>query len=428
MNTLAHLIYASSAREPFSHGQLVDLLEQARAANERIGVTGMLLHADGNFFQILEGDRAIIDALFAKISRDPRHVNVVSIICEPIRQRAFSDWSMGFASLTPADVARLVGGNDFFSDASCFAQLDQGRARKLLDAFARGRWRSHVSADTGQVIVADRVPATLERPAAAAAIAHSFAYQPIVDTIDQSLFSYEALIRGPNGESAGSVLSRIAEADMHQFDGDCRVGALKLAARLGLQCNINLNFLPRSLQSCPDALARLLSAADEFGIPLDHLVLEVTEGEVVQDLVAFAQTMNELRRSGVKLAIDDFGAGYAGLAMLADFQPDLIKIDMNLVRGIDGRGPRQAIVLAILQVCSDLGIEVIAEGVETSGEKRWFEDAGVRLFQGYLFGRPAFESLPDIRFPSPRGSHADDRASGIPVTTAKFATSNGCAV
>jgi EAL domain-containing protein (putative c-di-GMP-specific phosphodiesterase class I) len=83
--------------------------------------------------------------------------------------------------------------------------------------------------------------------------------------------------------------------------------------------------------------------------------------------------------------------------MLADFQPDLLKLDMTLVRGIEGRGPRQAIVRTIMQACVDLGIDVIGEGVETLEEYRWFENAGVTLFQGYLFGRFQFEGLPALQ-------------------------------
>src|SRR6202035_37398 len=76
-----------------------------------------------------------------------------------------------------------------------------------------------------------------------------------------------------------------------------------------------------------------------------------------------------------------------------------LKLDMILVRGIEGSGPRQAIVLAIMQACVDLGIDVIAEGVETLAEYLWFKNAGVTLFQGYLFGRPQFEGLPASQIP-----------------------------
>ena len=99
------------------------------------------------------------------------------------------------------------------------------------------------------------------------------------------------------------------------------------------------------------------------------------------------------------MAIDDFGAGYSGLNLLTDFQPDQIKLDMKLIRGIEHHGPRQAIVHAIDQVCRDLGIDVIAEGVETAEEYAWLANEGVQLFQGYLFAKPAFESFPPVHYP-----------------------------
>jgi len=134
-------------------------------------------------------------------------------------------------------------------------------------------------------------------------------------------------------------------------------------------------------------------------LPIDRVILEITEGEFVADYAHLGQRLNDFRSMGLKLAIDDFGAGYSGLNMLADFQPDQIKIDMNLVRGIESNGPRQAIVRAVVQVCGDLGIDVIAEGVETLAEYDCFVEHGVRLFQGYLFARPGFESLPRAHFP-----------------------------
>jgi EAL domain-containing protein (putative c-di-GMP-specific phosphodiesterase class I) len=105
---------------------------------------------------------------------------------------------------------------------------------------------------------------------------------------------------------------------------------------------------------------------------------------VIDDAAQLGRALNAFRAQGLAISIDDFGAGYAGLNLLADFQPDSVKLDMHLVRGIDGRGPRQAIVRAILQVCVDLGIDVIAEGVETSAEYQWLLEANVRYFQGYL--------------------------------------------
>ena len=227
----------------------------------------------------------------------------------------------------------------------------------------------------------------------------SYAFQPIVDVVSREVYSYEALIRGRANESAFHVLERVPAHAKYHFDEDSRAVALALAVRLGLNCHLNLNFLPQGLYATDTSVASTLSAAARHALPIDRVILEVTEGEMVADYAHLGQRLNEFRSRGLKLAIDDFGAGYSGLNMLADFQPDQIKIDMNLVRGIDRHGPRQAIVRAVVQVCGDLGIDVIAEGVESLAEYAWFVDHGVRLFQGYLFARPGFESLPRAHFP-----------------------------
>jgi len=99
------------------------------------------------------------------------------------------------------------------------------------------------------------------------------------------------------------------------------------------------------------------------------------------------------------VAIDDFGAGFSGLNLLADFQPDQVKLDMNLIRGVERHGPRQAIVRATNQICFELGIDVIAEGVQTAVEYAWLASQGIHLYQGYLFAKPGFESLPSVYYP-----------------------------
>lgn len=226
----------------------------------------------------------------------------------------------------------------------------------------------------------------------------TFAFQPIVDVNACTVFSYEALIRGRGGESADSILGQVPAGRMLLFDQQARVEAIGLAARLEIGCHLNLNFIPQSLQS-PASILTTLEAADLARLPYNRLILEITEGAVIDDRAQFAEVINKYRGLGIIVAIDDFGAGYSGLNLLADFQPDQIKLDMKLVRGIEHRGPRQAIVRAISQVCTDLGIDVIAEGVETLEEYGWLVNEGFRLFQGYLFAKPAFESFPEVNYP-----------------------------
>lgn len=229
--------------------------------------------------------------------------------------------------------------------------------------------------------------------------AFSFAFQPIVDANARQVHSYEALIRGRAGEPAFSVLQRVPKELIHRFDLDSRIEAIAIAGRLGLNTRLNLNFLPQALAQSDAPLEETLRAAERCGFVPEQLVIEVTETEVINDHNAFALRINRFRGLGLAVAIDDFGAGYSGLNLLADFQPDQIKIDMNLVHGIESHGARQAIVRALIQACTDLGIDIIAEGVETVSEYRWFADEGVQLFQGYLFGRPGFQCLPQAHFP-----------------------------
>lgn len=143
---LIRVIYASQAAVPFSASELQSLLAVARSANAGIGVTGMLLLVEQSFFQVLEGQDAVVVELYEKIAADPRHRRIVKIIEEPIAHRDFAAWTMGFAGMQRAELARIEGLNDFFSTGRCFTELKAGRARTLLEAFKQGRWRQGMAA------------------------------------------------------------------------------------------------------------------------------------------------------------------------------------------------------------------------------------------------------------------------------------------
>lgn len=228
---------------------------------------------------------------------------------------------------------------------------------------------------------------------------YSFAFQPIVHAARGEVVSQEALIRGLNDEPAKAVLDAVAGANLHPFDLASRIAAISLGQRLGIG-RLNLNFLARSPRSDAAAISTTLQAAMQCGYDASDIVLEISETEAIGDPLAFSRMLHDHRAAGLRVAIDDFGAGHSGLNLLADFQPDMIKLDMKLLRGIDHQAPRQSIVRALLAMCRELGIEVVAEGVETLGEFRWFEAQGVQLFQGYLFARPAFEGLAVPRYPA----------------------------
>lgn len=220
------------------------------------------------------------------------------------------------------------------------------------------------------------------------------AFQPIVDVGERSVFAYEALVRGPEGEPAGAVLATVADHQLYAFDQTCRVLAIATAQRLGLTTRLSINFLPNAVYEPATCIRLTLAAAHKVGFDPQRLVFEMTEAEKIRDPQHALSIVRDYQSRGFLTAIDDFGAGYSGLNLLAEFQPQLVKLDMALVRDIDRHRARQAIVGGVLGACAALGVRVIAEGVETRAEYDQLRAMGVTLFQGYLVARPALEALP----------------------------------
>ncbi|RZJ15357.1 MAG: EAL domain-containing protein [Acidovorax sp.] len=229
----------------------------------------------------------------------------------------------------------------------------------------------------------------------------TMAFQPIMDLERDRPFAYEALVRGINGEPAGTVLSWVDDANRYRFDQACRVKAIELASRLGLaalpECRLSINFLPNAVYRAETCIRATMEAAQEFDFPHNRIMFEVTEGEQLRNGAHLKSIFNEYRRRGLITAIDDFGAGYAGLNMLAQFQPHVLKIDMELIRNLNDDPVRQAIVAGIALVCQKLSIDIVAEGVETSAESAYLRSMGIQYQQGYLFAKPGWETLPLAR-------------------------------
>jgi EAL domain-containing protein (putative c-di-GMP-specific phosphodiesterase class I) len=225
------------------------------------------------------------------------------------------------------------------------------------------------------------------------------AFQPIVDVARRQVFAHEALVRGVNGESAGSLLARVNTENLYAFDQSCRIKAVELAARLQVPGMVSINFMPNAVYQAETCIRATLEAAQRFKLPLDKIIFEVTEQEQVLDIDHLSGILLAYRKQGFMTAIDDFGAGYAGLNLLADFQPDLIKLDMELIRNIDSDSVRQILVESTLDMCRKLKVRVIAEGIETQAELQTLQHMGVELFQGYLLAKPGFETLPAVNYP-----------------------------
>jgi EAL domain-containing protein (putative c-di-GMP-specific phosphodiesterase class I) len=228
------------------------------------------------------------------------------------------------------------------------------------------------------------------------------AFQPVVDIGKRRIYAYEALVRGPDGQGAASVLSGVSENNLYAFDQACRVKAIATAARLGLDRRLNINFLPNAVYH-PEACLRLtLAAAERHAFPRHLITFEFTEDEKILDREHLKSIIRAYKDHNFMTALDDFGAGFAGLALLADFQPDYIKIDRCLVSDVDRDPPRQAIICGVMKTASMLNMAVVAEGVERPEELAFLRGQGIDLFQGFLFARPAIETLvadADIAWP-----------------------------
>lgn len=228
---------------------------------------------------------------------------------------------------------------------------------------------------------------------------YSMAFQPIVNAAQKRVVGYEALARGLGGEPAGTVMAKVNADNLYRFDQTCRVKAIELAAELGIEGYVSINFLPNAVYRPELCIRTTLAAAEQCQFPIERIVFEITEVERVRDKNHLRSIIEYYQASGFKTALDDFGAGYAGLNMLVAFQPDVLKIDRELIAEIDKQTVKQKVVGNLLNLCRDLGITPLAEGVETVGEYQLLRDLGIELFQGYLFARPAFESLPAVQWP-----------------------------
>lgn len=226
----------------------------------------------------------------------------------------------------------------------------------------------------------------------------TMAFQPIVRCTTREIFGYEALVRGLQGESAYSVISQVNDDNRYRFDQLCRVKAIALAARLKTQAMISINFLPNAVYRPERCIRTTLEAAREHGFPIEQIMFEFTEVEQVQDKQHIKQIVEYYKKLGFRTAIDDFGSGYSGLNLLADFQTDIAKLDMDLLRHIDQDPTRQIIVRNCVAMFHEMGMTPLAEGIETHAEMSFLRSIGVDLMQGYFFAKPGFECLPEVNF------------------------------
>ena len=212
------------------------------------------------------------------------------------------------------------------------------------------------------------------------------AYQPIISWSRRTTFAWEALVRNeeptlrspPDLFEAAERLGRVQ--DLGRTVRDRVAQTLDRYPIPGLLF-INLHAMELDDDSLLDAAAPLSRHAAK-------VVLEVTERAPLEQITDATARVAALRALGYRIAVDDLGAGYAGLTSFAHLEPEVVKVDMSLIRGIDQSPLKQKLLGSIVALCRDLGIEIIAEGIETAAERDALIRLGGDLCQGYLFARP----------------------------------------
>jgi EAL domain-containing protein (putative c-di-GMP-specific phosphodiesterase class I) len=225
-------------------------------------------------------------------------------------------------------------------------------------------------------------------------------FQPIVRThAPEDVFAYECLVRGvdPAGKliSPGQLYDAARDASLlYHLDRSARLQHIKAAHQQGLQQVVFINFNPSSIYDPEFCLRSTIAAIEGTDMPPENFVFEVVESDHVTDIERLPKILEYYRRAGFRVALDDLGAGYSSLNMLGMLRPDFIKLDMQLIRGIDCDPYKGEIVGKLIESAHNLGVEVIAEGIETAGEWNWAAIHGADYTQGYLFGKPCAQPQP----------------------------------
>ncbi|RIQ36529.1 diguanylate phosphodiesterase [Bordetella avium] len=409
---LSTLIYRSRAVVAFDEERLGELIQAARLRNARENITGILLFDGLHFVQLLEGPQNAVDVLYGDIKRDPRHSDVVHLLRDYAPARRFKGDPMalidlrGSESINPrlAILAKMVGMTQFSNSDDRVIKIlllyvQSSSVGHIIEGDSSSNWSAPPFMDAkegGDDTDRSDIAQNDDPP-------YQFALQPIVNPMRRDISSFEFLIRGRNGGSPEQFFSSYPAEHRYRLDIESKALAFRLAHQIGQQhIKVAVNLFPMSLMTVPDAVDKLVAHIEASGLSPTQVLVEITEQEAISCLRSFGNAIKRLRAFGVGVAIDDFGSGFAGLSLLAEFQPDKLKIDRRIIQDIHTDGPRQAIVLAIVQVCTAMGITPVAEGVESIDEWCWLQAAGIERFQGYLFAKPALNRIPDVYWPERR--------------------------
>lgn len=226
-------------------------------------------------------------------------------------------------------------------------------------------------------------------------------FQPIIDIHTDKIYGYETLARGVNEDGSlmyPDILFEKSKRNDYNFKLDrlCRESALKTAATKKVHQKVFINFIPTSIYDPEFCLNSTVKWAKQLEFDPSQIVFEVVETELVKDQVHLKKILEYYRSKGFKIALDDVGEGYSSLNMIIELHPDIIKIDRNIISGIDQNELKQSVYKALFNLARENGITVLAEGIETANELEMIKSIGVDLAQGYYFAKPASEPIRKI--------------------------------
>ncbi|MCF6777520.1 EAL domain-containing protein [Thiotrichales bacterium 19X7-9] len=218
-------------------------------------------------------------------------------------------------------------------------------------------------------------------------------YQPIVNK-DKVIIGHEALLRAKSQSNELIYPKKIFDLANHSnllfyLDREARVNAIINAKQNTFNdLKLFINFNPSSIYDPDFCLNTTIKAAKESNFLSSNIVFEIIETERINDYSYVVEIIKQYKKYGFKIALDDVGAGYSSLNAIMLLKPDIVKIDMQLIRNIDSDSVKQVIVQRLVDVCSDLGIVSLAEGVETEAEYQCLKSFNIGYMQGFYFGRP----------------------------------------
>ena len=221
-------------------------------------------------------------------------------------------------------------------------------------------------------------------------------FQPIVSAITGEIYGFEALSRGIKQDGSlmnPEILFRKAkEMDLlFYLDRICRECSIRSAAKLMLEHKIFINFIPTAIYEPELCLQSTEAVLHEVGIRPEQVVFEVVETERIEDYIHLNHILDYYREKGYSTALDDIGSGYSDIPALLRLRPDYMKIDMELIKNIHIDNKKQEEVSEFIRQGKELGVKILAEGVERVKEFEFLKSMGVDLVQGYLFGKPSDE-------------------------------------